>query len=204
MDDSMPNGCASPEISEQDVLEAMKAMQGYIDITPADFREVYRFALAAAQKRIMDALKVADIMSAPVHAVENNMDLIQAASLLAEKGVSGAPVVDRQGKVVGVVSEKDFLVRMGGGSGGSFMLIVANCLKNKDCVASPWRKQTVCDIMSAPAITARADTSATDAAALIKGKNVNRLPIVDGAERPVGIVTRSDLVHGYCQLGGRG
>ena len=36
------------EISEQDVLVAMKTMQGYIDITPADFREIYRMAYALA------------------------------------------------------------------------------------------------------------------------------------------------------------
>lgn len=203
MKNSMLDACSTVDISEQDVLEAMKAMQGYIDITPADFREVYRFALEAAQKRIMTALKVADIMSSPVHTVEKEMDLIQAANLLAEKGVSGAPVVDAQGKIAGVVSEKDFLVHMGAVPGGSFMLIVANCLQSKGCVAAPLRKLTVGDIMNSPAITAKAEISAAEAAALLRRKGINRVPIVDGEGRLLGIVTRSDLVHGYGRLGSK-
>jgi len=204
MDDSMLEACAAVEISEQDVLEAMKAMHGYIDITPADFREVYRFAHAAARKRILHAVKAGDIMSSPVHSLRADMDLVKAASLLAERGVSGAPVLDGQGKIQGVVSEKDFLARMGAGRSDSFMFIVADCLKNKGCVAAPLRKLTAGDIMSSPAITGRADISAAEAAALLMDKRINRLPIIDGEGRPVGIVTRSDLVHSYGRLSGKG
>ncbi len=58
--------CAPVDISDEDVVAAMKAMKGYIDITPADFREVYRVAYDLARKRMMNALKASDIMTAPV------------------------------------------------------------------------------------------------------------------------------------------
>ncbi len=76
-------------------MAAMEAMQGYIDITPSDFMEVYRVAYALAHERMMNALKAADIMTTPVHAVDADADLVAAATLLAEKGVSGAPVIAR-------------------------------------------------------------------------------------------------------------
>lgn len=201
MDDSMLNTCYVVEISEEDVLEAMKALPGYIDITPADFREVYRFAHTAAKKRIMEAVRVIDVMSTPIHVAQADMDLVQAASLLAEKNVSGAPVVDGRGRIEGVVSEKDFLSRMGAGPGGSFMLIVANCLRNRGCVAAPIRKLTVGEIMTSPAVIGRAYMSAAEAAVLLRDNKINRLPIIDDQGCPVGIVTRWDLVHSYGRLG---
>jgi CBS domain-containing protein len=182
-------------------MEAMKSMQGYIDITPADFKEVYQIAYALAKDRLMNALKAADIMSTPVHVVHIDTDLIATATLLAEKGISGAPVTDRDGSVIGVISEKDFLRKMGANLRGSFMQVIAHCLKNKGCVATPMVNRTVGDIMTAPAITDRADISIGRISALMIEKNINRLPIVDASGKPVGIVTRSDLVNSYCMLG---
>ena len=193
--------CAPVDISDDDVMKAMKSMQGYIDITPADFREVYRIAYALAQDRLMHALKAADIMTTPVHVVHLDTDLIATATLLAEKGISGAPVIDREDSVIGVISEKDFLRKMGADQSGSFMQVIAHCLKNKGCVATPMVNRTAGDVMTAPAITVRADISIGRISVLMIEKNINRLPIVDAAGKPVGIVTRSDLVNSYCMLG---
>lgn len=193
--------CAPVDISDDDVMEAMKSMQGYIDITPADFREVYRIAYVLAQDRLMHALKAVDIMTSPVHAVHVDTDLIATATLLAEKGISGAPVLDRDGSIVGVISEKDFLRKMGGDQRGSFMQVIAHCLKNKGCVATPMINRTAGDIMTEPPITFTADVSIGQISALMTEKNINRLPIVDVTAKPVGIVTRSDLVNSYCMLG---
>lgn len=193
--------CAPVDISDEDVMAAMKAMQGYIDITPADFREVYRVAYVLAQERMMTALKAAEIMTAPVHVIGAGSDLITAATLLAERGISGAPVTDSEGRVVGVISEKDFLRKMGAGQSGSFMQVIAHCLKSKGCVATPMVNRTAGDIMTAPPITAAADLSIGAISALLMEKNINRLPIVGADGKPVGIVTRSDLVNSFCMLG---
>lgn len=193
--------CAPVDISDDDVMAAMKAMQGYIDITPADFREVYRVAYALARERMMTAFKAADIMSAPVYTVRADSDLISAAGLLAEKGISGAPVTDPEGRIVGVLSEKDFLRRMGAERSGSFMQVVARCLGEKGCVASPMKNRTAGDIMTAPPLTAGTDITIGAISAILMEKNINRLPIVDADGRPVGIVTRSDLVNAFCMLG---
>jgi CBS domain-containing membrane protein len=198
---SMIRECAPVEISEQDVLAAMRSMKGYIDITPADFREVYRAAYALAKDRMMNEVKARDVMSAPVHPVTLEMDLVEAATLLSEKGISGAPVVDRDGRIVGVVSEKDFLAKMGAGRSGSFMAMVAHCLKNKGCVATPLQNRSVETIMTTPAVTATAGTSIAEIAALLMEKKINRLPITDDDRRVIGIVTRTDLVASYCMLG---
>lgn len=187
--------CRTIDISEQDVIAAMKEMQGYIDISPGDFKEVFRVSYRHAMRRLTESRTARDTMTTPVHCLQIDMDLIQAAQFLAEHSFSGAPVVDGSGKIVGVLSEKDFLARMGIGKPASFMRIVAHCLTNRGCMATSLRNHAVGEIMSTPPLTASADTTLTDIAAQFVARQINRLPIVDSQGRPLGIVTRTDLVQ---------
>lgn len=193
------------DINEKDIIEAMKDLEGYIDISPGDFREIFLLAYQHAVERLTQFRTAAEIMSRQVHCVDVSMDLRQTAMLLADRGVSGAPVVDDAGLLVGVVSEKDFLVRMGIGSTPTFMQIIAHCLNNKGCVVTELRNHGVAEIMSAPPISAGEEITIADMATLFARHRINRLPIVDTARRPIGIVTRTDLVLSHCPLdsGGR-
>jgi CBS-domain-containing membrane protein len=190
-------------ISEQDVIEAMKLVEGYIDITPGDFKEIYQSAYALAVKRLFNTLTAGKIMAKPVVSVTEEMALVQAAGLLAAKQVSGAPVVDREGRIVGVVSEKDFLREMGFGATPSFMRIATHCLDNKSCMIGRLRNRYVGEIMTRPPITGTPEMTIGTISALFADRRINRLPIVDDDERPVGIVTRTDLAHSFTIIGGR-
>jgi CBS-domain-containing membrane protein len=190
------------DISEQDVVEAMKAVEGYIDITPGDFKEVYQAAYALAVKRLLNTLKAGNIMSKTVVLLEQETALVQAAALLAEKKISGAPVVSSDGKLVGVVSEKDFLREMGFGATPSFMQIATHCLNNKSCMIGRLHNRTVGDIMTKPPITGAPEMTIGTISALFAERRINRLPIVDDDGRPVGVVTRTDLAHAFHVLGG--
>jgi CBS-domain-containing membrane protein len=187
-------------ISDADVMKAMAAIPGYIDITTRDFKAVYRIAHDLARERILRSVRAKDIMARPVHVVKADTPLVHTATLLAEKDISGVPVVDGESRVLGVVSEKDLLMRMGS-LGASFMEIIANCLNNKGCLAAPVRAKTAGDIMTHPAITAREDMTVADIAALFGSKKINRVPIVDEDGKLKGIVARSDLVNAYCRMG---
>ena len=197
----MPKNTATPpprvDISEQDVVQAMSAIQGYIDITPGDFREVYRAAYSLAVKRLLTSLKAADLMTEAVHLVEEEMPLVAAAALLAEKGISGAPVVDGAGTIVGVVSEKDFLREMGFVTTPSFMQIATHCLNDKSCMICRLRNKVVGDIMSRPPVTGSPEMTIGEISQLFQAREINRLPIVAADGRPVGIVTRTDLAHSF-------
>jgi CBS-domain-containing membrane protein len=185
------------EIAETDILAAMKDIQGYIDISPGDFKEVFQVAYRHAVQRIRDSRQARDIMTRPVHCVGLEMDLMQAAAFMAEKRVSGAPVTDAAGRIAGMVSEKDFLARMGLGKSTSFMQIIAQCLTNKGCMVTALRNHAVRDIMTAPAVTAGAEITVGAISALFIDRQINRLPIVDTDGRVIGIVTRTDLVRSY-------
>lgn len=183
------------DISEHDVIEAMKRIPGYIDITPADFKEVYQTAYALAIKRLFDTLNAASIMTKEVVLIDQEMTLVHAAGLLAEKQISGAPVVNSEKRIVGVVSEKDFLREMGVGATPSFMQIATHCLNNKSCMIGKLHNRTISDIMTKPPVTGAPGMTIGIISALFADKQINRLPIVDDNEQPVGIVTRTDLAH---------
>ena len=99
-------------ISNEDVFEAMKKIPGYLDITPKDFLELYHEAYQHALGRLKSAIKAEHIMTASVVTIDENKPLADAAQLMANFNISGLPVIDSQGQVSGVISDKDFLKHM--------------------------------------------------------------------------------------------
>jgi CBS domain-containing protein len=114
---------------------------------------------------------------------------------MADTGVAGVPVVEADKKVAGVISEKDFLSRMGAKNTKSFMGVVSECLKAKGCVAVSIRGQNAEDIMTSPAVTVHEDTSVTEIAKIFSEKNINRVPVTDKNRHLVGIISRADIVR---------
>jgi CBS domain-containing protein len=194
-----PEDCPA-DISEKDILEAMRSIPGYLDITPADFRTVYLLAYRLALKRLRQSLRARQIMTRPVFSLRPEDPLAQAARLLAEQRISGAPVVDGDGRVAGVISEKDFLAVMGARRTDTFMAVVALCLSGKGCPAAPGRHLSVADVMSAPAVTIGEDATLAEISTRMTQKRINRLPVTDAEGRLTGIVTRASLIAATCAL----
>ena len=187
--------CRPVDISDDDIYDAMKEIPGYLDITPGDFKEVYLFAYQHAVERI-SAVKAGDAMVRKVVSVTRKTSLVEVAETMARHGVSGVPVVEEGERVVGVISEKDFLTRMGEEDAETFMGVVAECLKGKGCVAVPVRGQNAEDIMTSPAVTVDEETSIREIAIIFTEKNINRVPVINQEGRLVGIISRADVVRG--------
>jgi CBS domain-containing protein len=188
------------DISDDDIIEAMKAISGYLDITPGDFKEVYIAAYKHAVERLTRSTTAKDVMSVNVIFVKADSPLTEVAATMSHHKVSGVPVVNDKGAVVGVISEKDFLIQMGAEASGSFMGVVAICLKGPNCVAMPIRKQYAENIMSSPAITISENATVSEIAEMLTDKKINRIPVVDQNRRLVGIVTRTNLVQSFCSI----
>jgi CBS domain-containing protein len=180
-------------LSDEDIYQAMRQVPGYLDITPGDFRLVYALAFRHAWQRLADNRLAREVMTSPAVAVEANDSLASVAHTLAQAGVAGAPVLDA-GRVVGVISEKDILERMGGEAGLSFMAVVARCLGGEACGAISLRRQSARQVMSAPPVTVGPESSVAEITRLMAQKGVNRVPVVNPAGGLLGIVTRSDLL----------
>jgi CBS-domain-containing membrane protein len=183
------------DLKDEDIFEAMKSIPGYLDITPGDFKEVYRLAYAHALERLSRAVTAREIMTREVVSVRPDTPLATVAAAMGKRGISGVPVVDEAGKVLGVISEKDFLTHMGVAGPKNFMVLVASCLQSKGCVALPIKKQIAADIMNSPAVSVAPETSVKDIAAIFTGKGINRVPVTDPHGRLLGLVCRGDLVR---------
>ena len=187
----------SINLSDEDILSAMKSIQGYIDITPADFNEIYGIACRYAFERLSKLVTAVDIMTTEVISVQPDTLLIEAARRIAKNNISGVPVVDEGHIVVGIISEKDYFSKMGATENGSFMDIIAACLSNKGCLAMPIREKIAKDIMTAPAITAKADNSIFELSQILSDNNINRIPVTTAENQLIGIVTRGDIIDSF-------
>lgn len=188
------------DLKDEDIFEAMKAIPGYLDITPGDFKEVYRLAYAHAVERLSRAVTAREIMTREVVSVRPDTPLAEVAAAMGSRGISGVPVVDDAGRVVGVISEKDFLTHMGVAEPKNFMVLVASCLQSQGCVALPIKKRLAADLMTSPAVTVGPEATVKDIAAIFTGQGINRVPVTDPSGRLLGLVSRGDLVR--AALGG--
>ena len=129
---------------------------------------------------------VGQAMTANVLTLDPRMRASDAALRLSSEGVAGAPVVDR-GVVVGVVTLRDLLEREGHlapQTSGPF-------LRGERHLAN----LTVTDVMTRDVVTIGRDRTLLRAIDLMDAAGVNRLPVVDDADRPVGIIARDDVIH---------
>lgn len=193
-----PEPAQSPTpISEEDILEAMKAVRGFLDITPGDFREIYRVAYRQATERLNQSIKAKHIMTRNVLSVPVDAPLEKVAELMAAHRISGVPVTGANQQILGVISEKDFLKEITGTQDPSLMHFVERCLKQVPCSVEPLRTRTAGDLMTAPAITLNGEASLAQIAGLLRSRSINRIPILDERQRIIGIVARSDVVDAY-------
>ncbi len=192
--------CNPFDISDDDVLKAMKDINGYLDITPRDFKALYRLAYTRAVERLTHLYKARDVMTEKVLSVSRNTPSEEIARMMATEGIAGVPVIESDGQVIGVISEKDFLFQMGTQDTRSFMDVVAHCLKSKGCVALSMRKQKAEDIMTSPAVTVSAETLVSKIANILTEKNISRVPVTDSKGKLIGIVARADIVQTSCAL----
>jgi CBS domain-containing protein len=147
---------------------------------------------------VIEMLTVRDAMTPNVVTVHPEAPLKEVARVLIDAGVSGLPVVDANGTVVGVVSEADFLVK-GQGAGAIRHRRLARLLGESETTLHQLAKveaHTAGEAMTTPAVTIGPERSLPDAASLMTERRVNRLPVVD-ATGLVGIITRADLVRAY-------
>ena len=185
-------------ITDEDIVRAMKKIPGYLDITPSDFMDIYRSAFKHAVSRIKTAIKASHIMARNVITVPKETSVSDVVKKMASHDISGVIVSDNGRDVTGVISEKDILKQMCDLQNPSFMHVILQCLKTTGCIAVDLNRMTAADLMSSPPITVPETATILDVADTMDRLNINRVPVVDGTDRLVGIIARSDLVQAMC------
>jgi CBS domain-containing protein len=145
---------------------------------------------------------VEEVMTAPVFTAGPDESLLSAARTMRSHHVSGLPVVDGKGRVLGVLSEKDIVgaldhqVGIGHARGILDILLAGYEPKRQDLLersVAALLNGVVKEAMSTPAATVDEDAPLSEAWHLLRQFSVNRLPVVRG-ERLSGIITRQDVL----------
>ncbi len=141
-------------------------------------------------------MKVNELMTTEVTTIGPEAPLKDVARILIERGISGVPVCDIEGHVLGVVSEADILRKEQGRPDvrGALVgwVLGGDVLPEVDKAAA----RTAGEAMTSPALTIGPFRFVDEAARLMLEHGVNRLPVVRDGEL-VGIVTRADLVRAF-------
>ncbi|HHV76443.1 MAG TPA: CBS domain-containing protein [Syntrophothermus lipocalidus] len=144
-------------------------------------------------------MKAKDIMTKEVITVRPEQSVEEVAKILADNRISGVPVVDDTGKLVGVVTESDLMIKARDLELPFYITLFDSII----FLQSPRRfneelkrftASKVKDIMTTQVAAVDEDTPLFDIARLMTAKSINRVPVVrDG--KVVGIVTRNDVVR---------
>jgi CBS domain-containing protein len=145
---------------------------------------------------------VTRVMTSPVVTLRAEQTIEEAVALLAERGISGAPVVDEDGQFAGLLDDTDLILSEARLHAPTTIEILGAY------IALPGERhrfeqelraalgQIVGDVMERDAATVGLDASVEDVATIILDRDVSRVPVLDADGRVAGIVTRGDLVRG--------
>lgn len=146
-------------------------------------------------------MKARDVMTRPVLSIDAEAPIAFAVRVMLQRKISGLPVIDAAGNLVGVVTEGDFLRRAEAGTKHTqprwleFMM-------GPGALADQYVKahgRKISEVMSTEVKTATEDTPLEDVVAMMERYHVKRIPIVRG-KKLIGIVTRANLLRALASM----
>ncbi len=154
-----------------------------------------------ATAKPLAAMTAADLMSRDVVVIPRHLSLRTAAQVLSQARVGGAPVIDSRGRCVGVLSATDFLHRAKDDPGPISSRVGG-------CVCADWQvvdldllpPDAVAAYMTPDPVTAPVTTSVRELARMMLDAHIHRVVIVDENERPVGIVSSTDVLAAVARM----
>lgn len=185
--------------SRTDFQQALQSMDTYMDITVDDLMTLAQRAGQFASRRKTSAIGVSQIMSQPVRTVHPRTPLADAAHLMVSERISGLPVVDDAGLLVGIITEADFLRALGVPAHQPHHTLwqtlesLFSHLSHHGELEAP--NSPVTEHMIKNVVCVRPEQDLQDVIEVMKRNSVKRVVVCDNERRVHGMVTRSDLVR---------
>ncbi len=138
-------------------------------------------------------MQVRDVMTKDIISIEKYDSIMRVANILSEKNISGLPVVDKEKKVLGIITQADILSMVGVGREHTFKDLLKYML-GEPLPEKRKMGDSVGDIMTSPAVTIKPEANIAEAVRLMDEKRIRRLTVVDEKLRLIGILTRADIL----------
>jgi CBS-domain-containing membrane protein len=185
---------AELELSDEDILDAMQRLPGYLDITTEDFRAIYHVAHAHALARMFGDLRAAGLMHTGLQPLHAEMSLEAAARAMLSQGTKALPVVDGENRVVGILTETDLLRCRGVHSALALWLATAVAGSSPDPHPLAAKVGTA---MTIPAIAVDQNADFHAIAAAFHRHPGHTMPVVDAESRLCGLLSRKQFIAAY-------
>jgi CBS-domain-containing membrane protein len=179
------------ELIDEDIVDAMQQISGYLDISAADFREVYHLAHRHATGRLLAGLSAGGLARPVARGLPPGMMLDEAARAIVASGYKGLPVVDDDGRVVGMLTETDYLSRL---QAGTFLELLLRMVENSCEVSHRCHETPVREAMTTPAVTVRPESSLRETMAAFRRHPGRSMPLADAQGRLAGLLLRKDFL----------
>jgi CBS domain-containing protein len=146
-------------------------------------------------------MRASDVMTSNVISVTPDMTVREVARIFVDNGISGAPVLDPDGHVAGMISEGDLLRRSEIGTEArprtSWLDLWSASHEARDYIKTHAMK--VRDVMTTDVVTVEPDASLGEVAGMLETRRIKRVPVTN-AGRLVGIVSRANLVQALASV----
>jgi CBS domain-containing protein len=141
-------------------------------------------------------MRVLDVMTTEVVTVTPDDGLKAAARIMIEKGISGLPVVDADGRLAGIITEADFVKQEAGRSQQRYRRLLDALFGERE--ARPMG-ETVADAMTRHPVVVDKEARIAEAAREMADRGIKRLPVVDDDGRLLGIISRADIMKAFAR-----
>lgn len=177
----------------EDLDAVLKQYNQVLDISRDELESLFMQTEQRAYQRRFGIISCADIMSRDIVSAEFGTSLEEAWQQMRTHRVAALPVLNRARRVIGIVTQTDFLEHGGLDDYRSIRHQLQRFLR-KSGVTHTEKAEVVGQIMSQHPTTARLDTPIVDLVPLMADSGFHHIPIVDAEQRFAGIITQSDLV----------
>ncbi|MGD2052961.1 MAG: CBS domain-containing protein [Gammaproteobacteria bacterium] len=184
------------KLIREDFINALGEWDTFMDITPEDLMALNAAAVRHARARMTESIPIERVMSKEVVTVTADTSLSDAAHLLVKHRISGLPVVDESAKLIGLITEADFLRALGLPSHHPSQTVwqtLEAMLFHRQSIREP--EGTVHDLMVDNVVTIRKEDAVHEAVNTMKKYNIKRVIVCDDDNHVCGMVTRSNLVR---------
>jgi CBS domain-containing membrane protein len=184
---------APPRFSEADLDAVLRRYNQVLDVSRDDLRGLLEQAELQVYRRRMDETRCRDIMSREPATAEFGTPLQDAWALLRTRRIKALPVIDRASRIIGVVTLADFMKGAELDLHDGWARRLRSLIRPTPSTHSD-KAEVVGQIMTRQVRVASADRPIGELVPLFAATGHHHIPIIDGSQRLVGIVTQSDLV----------
>ncbi len=183
---------AELDLTDDDILEAMREIPGYLDITTTDFRAVYHLAHRHALDRLFHGITAGRLMRREVCPLAAYTPLAEAVPSFVRQGLKSLPVVDGQRRVLGILTETDVLRGLGA---ETFFALFARVIADAGCIKSHHHHLPAGELMTSPAVSVPEDAGLRELLAAFGSHPGRAMPVLKADGRLAGLLQRKVFLN---------